>query len=181
MRNYNDEIFVYQYPAAVNFVTHLTCYKELWNYWDEGKLKTTFWRYTIDAHGYRANILWCLVFGSASWSNQTHLKKLFKTDEEVEIFYNKLLDKLDFSQQQWESYYKQQINFRNKYAAHVEIGASIRFPNFDKALETAIFYDEYVRDLIGTDTLECEMLPDVIKTVKDDLKKTIEFYLNNQK
>jgi len=168
---YDPEIFRNQFPIAKEFVFHLTYYRALHKAYSESGLKSEFWKYTIDSHLLQAAIKWCKVFGSHS-HNETHWKKL-NPDDEKEIR-DCFIDSLNKSQgidlKQWEVYWKEMTDFRNKYVAHTEIGFTAPVPDFTKAMNIVLFYDTWIRKIISPDYLAEGSL----KLFSENLAKKIE-------
>ncbi len=129
-------------------------YRELRAAYAEQGLESEFWAPTIDAHLLQAAILWCIVFGTDG-SSSLHWKHLSSQDalKLQADFRQKLIQHLSINWAQWEIYWQDMIDFRNRYAAHRD-GYDKPVPNFDTALEVVYFYDEWVRRVISPDSLE---------------------------
>jgi hypothetical protein len=56
---YNEEIFCTQYPLVTKFLRHSIYRTELYNQYNQNKVKSEFWTSTIDAHYLQAVIYWC--------------------------------------------------------------------------------------------------------------------------
>jgi len=152
--HYDADVFRVQFPVARRFIYHLTFYRILRAAYAEQKLESEFWAPTTDAHLLQAAILWCIVFGSDG-SSSLHWKHLNPQDAQSlqADFRQKLVRRLSINWGQWEIYWKDMVDFRNRYAAHRD-GYDKPVPNFDMALEVAYFYDEWVRQVISPDLLE---------------------------
>ncbi|MBT3877643.1 MAG: hypothetical protein HON76_13390 [Candidatus Scalindua sp.] len=179
MRNYNDKIFQVQFRTVERFVIHLTFYRELWECLDKNKLnnKSEFWAYTTDAHGYKAVILWCMVFGNHGNNEQTHWKKLFTADtkNQIEKFRSGLLEYTRLTENEWKSYQKRMVAFRDKNTAHIEYDSREIFPKFDTALDVANFYYKWVKKIIYPDGLDVPPFEKTIQSKKSDFKNSALF------
>lgn len=102
---------------------------------------------TIDAHLLRAAIRWCNVFG-ADDASDIHWKKLSVLDSTSleNSFRDGVLRVTNLNWASWGTYWHEVTDFRNKYAAHVDLEFKGNVPNFDIALNVAYFYDQWVRD-----------------------------------
>jgi hypothetical protein len=152
---YNDEVFMNQFPLVKRFVYHLIYYRVLGKAYNTHELKCEFWSHTIDAHLLQAVNHWCMVFGSDG-CNPTHWKNLSKSnlDNLKRSFRDGLRDKMGLSDTEWNKYWKELTDFRNKYAAHRELTFSKPIPNFDMALKIAYYYDYWIREIISPDIFE---------------------------
>ncbi len=135
-----------QFPVVKRFVYHLVYYRTLSKAYSDSHLQNEFWTLTIDAHLLQAVIHWCMVFGSDG-CNPTHWKKLSLNQSETlrQNFCDGLFGQTDLTQQTWESYWREIVDFRNNYAAHRALGFSSPVPHFDMALEVACYYDNWIR------------------------------------
>lgn len=101
-----------------------------------------------------AVISWCILFGSDNAEQQKlHWKNMF--DENA--FRGGLLDALSLTLDEWRTYRKTVVDYRNELAAHRDLNPETKYhPNFDKALLAADFYHERLREKIkvqiGADT-----------------------------
>ena len=68
----------------------------------------------------------------------------------LQDFRHRRLSKTGFTQEQWETYHKKMLDFRDKYVAHFDIRKPFDepVPLFDPALQVAYTYQEWVRELI---------------------------------
>ena len=160
---YQKEVFVQQLPIVDRFARHLIHYRAIksnpTNHWT----RSWFWTDTCDAHLLQASMCWCMVFGSPG-QNETHLRHLAidQADELQKSFRAHLLTALRISAFEWESYWTEMLAFRNKYAAHRELGFKQPVPIFDRALETALCYDEWVREVIYPDVFDSPPLRQLV-------------------
>lgn len=167
---YDTDIFRKQYPLAKEFIYHLTYYRFLNEAYSANELKSVFWQYTINSHLLQATVKWCKIFGSNN-CNDTHWKRL--TTEPTNLqrsFRDGLKKSLGINQGQWDIYWTELTDFRNKYIAHSEIGFIAPVPSFDMALNIVFFYDTWVREIIKPDYLAGGSL----KLFSENLAKKIE-------
>jgi hypothetical protein len=157
--NYNDDVFINQYPIVKRFVYHLVSYKELIKLYKNHNIASEFWIYTIDAHLLQAAMAWCMVFG-AHGSNPTHWWNLSKDNQEniKDDFRKNLIINLKVTEKEWKVYWHSMIDFRDKYVAHKEIGFSKPVPDFAIALKVAYFYDDWIRKIIAPDVFDVPTL-----------------------
>lgn len=158
---YSRDVFASQMPAIDAFVKHLVCHRVLNQY--IGRLpKQAFWSLTSDAHLLEAIICWCKVFG-AKGTNETHWQQLDKADvaKLKDSFRSELQKQLGLDMKAWSAYHTEVTDFRNRFAAHSEIGFSQPVPRLDTALKIAYFYDDWVRGAISPDTLDDPPLRDL--------------------
>jgi hypothetical protein len=153
--NYEQPVFIHQFPIVKWFIYHLTYYRVLSMGYKEHQLRNEFWTLTIDAHLLRATINWCMVFGSDQ-SNPTHWKRLTsaKPLAHYQSFYAGFFRETGFDQNRWSQYWESMTDFRNKYAVHRELEFKNPVPDFDPALAVAYYYDNWVRRVISPDRLE---------------------------
>lgn len=146
---YKQEILIHQLPLVDHFVKHLTYYRTIRSNIDHYEPSSPFWSDTCDAHLLQATSYWCMVFGSHD-SNETHWKKLVATDSEAAIksFREGLYKELGVSEKEWNAYWKEMVAFRNKYAAHRELKFQGVVPRFDLAFAAALYYEDWVREVI---------------------------------
>ena len=151
---YRSEIFREQFPLVKHFICHLTYYRVLGQQYREIALRSPFWTLTINAHLAEAAILWCMVFGTDD--NPTHWKTLFATDAETlrESFRKALFEKTTFTASTWDRYWREIVSFRNEFIAHHELSYDKPVPHFDRALQVAYAYDEWIREVISPDIFE---------------------------
>jgi hypothetical protein len=149
--HYNEGLFERQYPIVVFFVQHLAYYKGVRATWDDIAECRDFWRSTCDAHLELAAVAWCKVFGS--YGEDTHWTKTpigNAAEQATENFRCKILSETGFTQQQWETYHKEMLEFRHKYVAHVVVNKPFNepVPRFEPALQVAYAYQEWARELV---------------------------------
>jgi hypothetical protein len=151
---YNDEVFECQYGAVVFFVQRFAYRRGVF---ELGQILTNhreYWLSVCDDHLRLATMAWCMVFGA--YKEDLHWTKTPK-GHDAEIVKQEFRDRRDrrllktgFPREQWETYHKEMLEFRNKFVAHLDI--SERFnapvPYLDPALQVAYAYDEWVREVI---------------------------------
>lgn len=150
---YDSAIFINQYPLVKKFVYHMIYYRSLSKAYSDCGNVSEFWAQTVDAHILQAVINWCKVFGSEG-CNATHWKKLnvVEKDNLKNSFFTGLEQYCGMSHDDLTLYWKEITGFRNKYAAHTEIGYKAPVPSFDNALNIAFFYDRWIRKVISPDS-----------------------------
>lgn len=155
---YAFEVFRVQYYVAREFVRHLVHARATSAAVMKLGVHSRFWSGTADAHLKQGALYWCMAFGSHADTNLTHLGKLGRGRDSKAIrasFRLGLLARVEMSASAWRKYHANILNFRNKYVAHRELGEYMEpTPVWDKALEAAYFYDEWVRDLIAPDLID---------------------------
>lgn len=171
---YSREVFAALMPQVDAFVKHLLCHRALQR---KGRalLKQPFWSLTSDAHLLQAVVSWCKVFG-ASGTNPVHWQHLDTADVRAlrDGFRCALSSELGLSGEAWSAYHTEVTDFRNKYAAHTEIGFSAPIPKLDLAMDIAFLFDRWVRDLIAPDKLEEPPLSELAAQLAGDLEAHIE-------
>jgi hypothetical protein len=150
----NEEVFRSQYQIVSSFIKHYIYYREMYDLYNKMKLQSELLTLTIDSHILQAAILWCMIFGSHGDQNQLHWKKISDNMELQNRFREILFHKTDFDEKSWEKYWKDMVYFRNNYAAHREINYKRPVPKFQKALEVAYAYDEWIREIFTKPTEE---------------------------
>ena len=172
---YNVEVFIGQFYLIKFFVYHLTYYRELNRNANLGANHVYFWKFTTDVHLLQASIYWCMVFGSPN-SNPTHWKHLATSQEDAQILQETLrkavLKHTGFTSLEWDKYWKQMVDFRNKYVVHRDDFDGVT-PHFDKALAVADAYDRWIREVIWPDTTEEPPL----KSALAEAKKSVRAFL----
>ena len=151
MMGYAFEVFRNQYPVVVFFVQHLAYNRGLKAAGDSPTACKAFWTATMDGHLKIATMAWCNVFGSRK--ENMHWAKTPTGDivpQAQQDFRHRVLSKTGFTQEQWETYHKQMLDFRDKYVAHFDILEPFDgpVPLFDSALHVAYAYQEWIRELI---------------------------------
>lgn len=81
---------------------------------------------------------WCKVFGSNTdtthWTNHINDEAGFRSN---------LLKRLNLTQPEWDNYWQEMKNYRDKVVAHHEYDPKItNYPDFSHALESCYFYYE---------------------------------------
>jgi hypothetical protein len=149
---YNRQVFEHQYPTVNFFVQRLAYYRGLSDAMENLTGHREFWVSTVDGHLKLATTAWCTVFGV--YNEDLHWTKT-PTGNNVEIakqdFLDRLLSKTGFTPEQWQTYHKEMLTFRNKYVIHFDLSQkfSAPVPYFDPALQVAYSYQEWVRELIS--------------------------------
>jgi len=154
MDNYRKEIFAEQLPLVDRFARHLLHHRIIKSQLADHP-RSLFWSETCDAHLLQASIYWCMVFGSHG-PNRTHLRHLAvdRADELQASFRARVLAALGIDEAEWRSYWAEMRSFRDRYAAHREPGFNQPVPRFDRALEAAFVYEEWIRDVIRPDVVD---------------------------
>ena len=165
--DYKPELFVEQFPLVKRFIYHLTYSREISSVAKRHKLQSELWTHTINAHILQASITWCMVFGSDR-CNQTHWKKLSDAvgEDLQSSFQQKLSVETGMTSAQWKAYWHEITKFRNEYAAHRELNYDKPVPNFDRALEVALCYDKWIREVIAPHILEEPPLEQFVKELR---------------
>lgn len=147
-RKLNQALMLEQFPLVKWFIFHLIFYRTLHPF--SKKLNSTFWVFSIDSHLAQATIYWNMVFG-AETNNPTHWKWLVDDESERvdlgDTFTKSVLQKTGWkNKDEWTAYWTDMVSFRNNYVVHRDKFKG-KVPSFDKALEVAFAYDEWIRDL----------------------------------
>ena len=143
MIEFNENLWIdQQYEVLLRFIHHLAYYKILREQYNTHKIKSEFWKYTIDAHLERAIVDWCMIFGTNS--SELHWKKVILSDKQQNSFRCFLLSALSISNKKWEEYHREIVDFRNDYIAHNNSHV-FPVPFMDNALKTVITYDRWLR------------------------------------
>ena len=144
------------------FARHLLYHRALKTPLAGKQSRSSFWIDTSNAHISQACIYWCMVFGNYD-SNKTHWQKLAvgPTNTLRTSFRKGICAHLGISEAEWESYWEDMVTFRDQYVAHRDFTSRNPVPLFDRALEVAFFYDEWVRRLIAPDILDTRPLREV--------------------
>ncbi|MBM4274706.1 MAG: hypothetical protein FJ134_09655 [Deltaproteobacteria bacterium] len=179
---YNDKVFMSQFPIVKRFIYHLVYYREIYKVYNKHKLQCEFWTHTIDAHLLQAAILWCMVFGSDG-CNPTHWKNLSKSnyDELKTSFRNGLPANTGLTLHEYHQYWEKMIEFRNKYAAHRELNFNKPIPNFDVALKIAYYYDNWIRGVISPDIFDEPPLQESASKLKLRVEPLFDVLLGHAK
>jgi hypothetical protein len=165
--NYDVNSFAWQWPVLRDFALHYVSYQEINHLLDnmDAKQFKEFWVLTNDAHLLQAINYWCMVFGTAG-SNPVHWKKVV---EQHEDFRKIIID----IRPDWENYWKEIIDFRNKYSAHREIQFDDPVPLLGDALEIAFAYDGWIRDYIKPDRLEGPTLKEIATEYRENVATSL--------
>ena len=160
---YRKDVFVKQVDMSDHFARHLIHYRAIKSNPTLHWTRSWFWTDTCDAHLLQATICWCMIFGSRG-QNEIHLQRLAvdQADELQQSFKSNLLSALRISESEWEAYWTEMLAFRNKYAAHRELGFKQPVPIFDRALEAAFCYDQWVREVIHPDMFDSPPLEQLV-------------------
>jgi hypothetical protein len=145
LRAYRQEVFRDQLPLVDCFARHLVHYRVVKGHLDARRPQSPFWSDTCNAHLLQATIYWCMVFG-ARGPNPTHLRNLAVGDADAlqASFRARVASALGITEADWTSYWEQMDAFRSGYAAHRELSFKEPVPNFDRALEAAFCYEDWV-------------------------------------
>jgi hypothetical protein len=139
-----------------------------------------FWASTGDGHLKLAAIAWCMVFGG--YKEDLHWTKT-PSGNDVEIeqqdFRDRLYSKTGFTQEQWETYHKDMLDFRNKYVVHFDLNHQFSrpLPSFNPALQVAYAYQEWVRELISPVLLNQPTLSSLYEQCKAEAFSVINSYI----
>jgi len=176
---YRKEVFVEQLPLVDCFARHLVHYRAVKSRLGDYRPGSWFWNDTCNAHLLQATIYWCMVFGSHG-TNQTHLRNLAidEVDELQKSFRAHLLAALRIDEATWKSYWEDMRAFRDKYAAHRELGFDRPVPRFDLALEAAFCYEEWVREVITPDVVDGRPLRHLISEWEEAVAADVVAALN---
>jgi len=166
---YTFEVFRNQYPAVVSFVQHLAYNRGLQTIGNSSTDHKAFWTATMDSHLKIATMAWCNVFGSRK--EDMHWTKIPTGDivqQAQQDFRHLVLSKIFFTQEQWENYHKEILDFRNKFVAHFDIWKPLGgpVPLFDPALQVACAYQEWIRELIRPVSLNQPTFSSIYKQCK---------------
>jgi hypothetical protein len=133
-----------QYAVLVDFVHHLAYYRVLSRFYNNSQIRSEYWTRTIDTHLLKANIDWCMVFGTNS--NEIHWTKVV-IDEQYQCDFRCHKNKLaNMTENQMSKFWSGMTNFRNKYAAHRTAATQFpAVPYMDTALIVATSYDDWFR------------------------------------
>lgn len=179
--NYNEDVFMTQFPIAKRILYHLSYYRALHNAYQKHGLECEFWTHTIDAHLLQAAILWCMIFGSDG-CNPTHWKNLTsdQSDELKRSFRDGLPKSTGIDWKHWKKYHKEMVDFRNKFAAHREPEYKEAIPNFDIAFKVVYYYDHWIREVIAPDVME-EPLLEKTETKLEAMEPLIDSLIEDTK
>lgn len=149
------------------FLYHIVYFREIKKVYNSIQLKSVLWAYTINAHILQATMTWCMVFGSEG-CNQIHWKRLSKKDcEKLQSSFRKRLQEVTgISSDRWNDYWSEITTFRNKYVAHRELNYDEPVPDFSNAITVALFYDQWVREIIAPDILQEPPLEEFVAKLK---------------
>ena len=116
-----------------------------------------------------------MVFGSDG-CNPTHWKNLSDEDckELQSSFRQRLCEVIGLSTDRWNEYWLEITSFRNRYVAHRELNYDEPVPGFTTALDIALFYDRWVREIISPDILEEPPLDQFVKALRAAVVPLIE-------
>ena len=175
MIHYERKVFESQFSIVKRFVYHLIYYRTLSKAYSDSQLQNEFWTLTIDAHLLQAVIHWCMVFGSDG-CNPTHWKHLSPDQSETlhQSFRDCLFGQTGLNQQEWESYWKEIVYFRDNYAAHRALEFSKPVPHFDMALKVGYYYDNWVRNVISPDIFDESPLEAFALTLAQSVKPSVK-------
>jgi len=144
-------MFSRQYPVVVFFVRHIAYYRGLHARFDEITAPRDFWRATCDAHLKLAAVSWCNVFGSHKEDlHWTKTPAVEIAEQAAQEFRQRIFSHTGLTHEAWEAYHQGMLAFRNKYVAHLDLGAPFnqQVPSFDPAIQAAYAYQKWARDLI---------------------------------
>ncbi|MCQ6264512.1 hypothetical protein M1K46_02375 [Fictibacillus sp. WQ 8-8] len=138
--NYNEAILTEQYHTLKDFLFHYASFKFLHEKFEDitSYGSTEFWVYTINSHYYQAINLWCMIFGTEK--NEIHWRKLGLNMEFTSI----IISGLGIGIEDYQSYWKQLLDWRNQYSAHRVPGYRQETPDLKLARKVALLYEEWV-------------------------------------
>ncbi|KXG42691.1 hypothetical protein [Tepidibacillus decaturensis] len=173
--DYDEKVLSRQYPVVKDFVYHYIAYRELNNAYKEFTKSTDFWIFTMNAHLLQAAICWCMVFGSDR-SNPIHWKNLNinEKDNLSNWFRSELTEYLNIDEEEWESYWKSMVTFRNRFVAHRELTFQDPVPYFETAYKVALFYDQWVRKIVYPDLFDLIDLEEVANKFRVQTSELVE-------
>lgn len=180
---YSKEVFLYQFGLVHSFIKNLAYYREAFRLYHELELECPVWTASIDGLLKVAVMDWCKVFGSDG-CNQTHWKKLNEEDAEAlqQSFRSFLFESTGLTSASWKKYHLNFCKFRNKYVAHTEIVKTPPAPPvFDRALDVAYAYDEWVRNLIKPDRYDGISFRREFENFSNDAKLRLPEYMKSLK
>jgi len=123
-----------------------------------------------------------MVFGSHG-CNPTHWKHLSRAQSEElqQSFRDGLPQHTGIDWHQWEQYWKEMTDFRNKHAAHRELSFSGPVPNFDIALKVACYYDHWIRQVISPDILDEPALEESVAELQQTAAPLVDELMKHTK
>ena len=84
---------------------------------------------------------------------------------------------MNVSAANWADYWKAIVSFRDTFVAHRDLEPLSPVPVLDRALEAALFYDDWIRRVIAPDTLDEKPARELVTTlqqvVADDVEKAV--------
>ena len=86
-------------------------------------------------------------FFGAQESNPTHWKNLVRKADQERLrrsFSKAVLERTGFTEREWTDYWHKMVGFRDRYVVHRD-KYSEPVPHFNKALQVAYAYDEWIR------------------------------------
>ncbi len=114
------------------------CHRALAKYKDE--LNQNYWILIFNNFLHIAILEWCKVFGSHS--QPTHWKKIV---DDHSSFRQGLLETLEIRKSDWDAYWKDLKDYRDKFVAHHLVDPNItHYPSLDIALESSFHYYIYL-------------------------------------
>ncbi|QBQ97869.1 hypothetical protein [Paraburkholderia pallida] len=100
--------------------------------------KVDFWRITMGASLDYGLIEWCKIFGSRR--DDTHWTKVVP-DNQHDAFRTGLYTAVGKTADEWDAYHAEMKDYRDKLAAHIDLGGNVaNYPSFDAALAAALYY-----------------------------------------
>jgi hypothetical protein len=107
--------------------------------------KQTFWIMTVNLLADTAAIEWCKVFGS--WDEDTHWTQAVPKEQHDEIR-AELLKVIGLTQEEWEEYRENIVNYRDQMVAHHDLDATVaKYPHYDVAVLASNFIFDQLRDI----------------------------------
>ncbi|HOW28479.1 MAG TPA: hypothetical protein PK876_08260 [Elusimicrobiota bacterium] len=167
---YDLDIVKYQFPIVEEFIRLLAYHRAVKEALDGHQVSSYFWGRISDSFLKVAASEWCKVFGAES--NNTHWKKLPVDESEKDSFRNKVLTITNLKQEDWQKYWEEMRNFRDKLVAHLEPEKMPRTPDFKTALVAAYTYCRWVRTLFPGQSSPClkALYNGSFREAKNDIK-----------
>ena len=100
--------------------------------------KLDLWRIMMGASLDYGLIEWCKIFGSRA--DDTHWTNLVPKDRH-DAFRDGLHKAVGKTAAEWDAYHTEMKEYRDKLAAHIDLGGNVaNYPSFDAALAAAFYY-----------------------------------------
>lgn len=133
---------------------------------DDLRRKDHFWRTTNGNFVDVCVLEWCKMF--ANYSDKCHWKKILDAPDD---FLREIEEHLEINSKDFDDYLNSFKFFRDKYIAHLDDVDEWPVPEFDMALEIAIFYYEKVKKAYKNQSLQMDYPLDLQAFYKDCLNQ----------